>query len=215
MSSHQKIYYIMTTILIICLFGSVGITYEMSGLLNSQSKQLNVDQVQINNLNSQQLSLINAKSEIKKYSSLYNIAQSVVPQNKDQTQTVRQIVNIAANNNVVIGSITFPSSNLGNTIGSSITGSTTTSTSPLYNPNLSQLVQVPNIPGVYSLPITIVSSTQLGQLATFGQFIGFLQGLENNRQTAQVTSLLITPNPQNTNLVSFTISLNIYIKPRN
>lgn len=215
MSSHQKIYYIMTTILIICLFGSVGITYEMSGLLNSQSKQLNVDQVQINNLNSQQLSLINAKSEIKKYSSLYNIAQSVVPQNKDQTQTVRQIVNIAANNNVVIGSITFPSSNLGNTIGSSITGSTTTSTSPLYNPNLSQLVQVPNIPGVYSLPITIVSSTQLGQLATFGQFIGFLQGLENNRQTAQVTSLLITPNPQNTNLVSFTISLNIYIKPGN
>ncbi len=215
--NHQRIYYALISLLLICLVGSIGATYEMSSLLTNQSKQLTSAQSQINSLNIKQLRLINAKSEIKKYSSLYTIAQSVVPQNKDQTQTIRQIVNIANANNIVLGSITFPTSNLGTTTGSStqVTTPSIAATLPINNPNLSQLTQVPTIPGVYILPITITSSAQYGQLASFSQFINFLQGLENNRQTAQITSLLITPNSQNGNLVSFTISLNIYIKPGN
>lgn len=207
--NHQRIYFGMIGLLIISFFVSIFGTYEINNILNSKSGALASQQTKITSLNSEQLALLNAKSELKKYASLYNIAQSVVPQNKDQTQTVRQIINIAAANNIIIGSITFPSSNLGSTISSSV------STVSIGNPNLSQLVKVPAIPGVYTLPITITSSSAANQSSTFNEFIGFLQGLENNRQTAQVTSLLITPNSQNPNDITFNISLNIYIKPGN
>ncbi len=210
MITHRNIFYGMIGLLILSIIFSVLGTYEINNILNSKSQILSAQQTKISSLNSEQISLTNAKVELKKYSSLYNIAQSVVPQNKDQTQTVRQIINIAAANNVSIGSITFPSSNLGTITSSS---SATVSALAGANPNLSQLVKVPTIPGLYTLPITIVSSSQANQLTTFSEFINFLQGLENNRQTAQVTSLLITPNSQNSNYVTFNISLNIYIKP--
>ena len=210
MITHRNIFYGMIGLLILSIIFSVLGTYEINNILNSKSQILSAQQTKISSLNSEQISLTNAKVELKKYSSLYNIAQSVVPQNKDQTQTVRQIINIAAANNVSIGSITFPSSNLGTITSAS---SATVSALAGANPNLSQLVKVPTIPGLYTLPITIVSSSQANQLTTFSEFINFLQGLENNRQTAQVTSLLITPNSQNSNYVTFNISLNIYIKP--
>ncbi len=209
--NHQRVFFGMIGLLIISLLISIFGTYEINNILNSKSVVLASQQTKISTLNSEQLSLINAKSELSKYSSLYSIAQSVVPQNKDQTQTVRQIINIAAANNITIGSITFPSSNLGTTTTSGVA----TGSIAVGNPNLSQLVKVPTIPGVYTLPITITSSNLANQLSTFNEFIGFLQGLENNRQTAQVTSLLITPNSQNSNYISFNISLNIYIKPGN
>ncbi len=211
MINHRNIFYGMIGLLVLSLLFSVLGTYEINNILNSKGQILSSQQAKISSLNEEQLSLINAKAELKKYSSLYSIAQTVVPQNKDQTQTVRQIINIAAANNVSIGSITFPSSNLG--VVTSGTASPTVSALSGANPNLSQLVKVPTIPGLYTLPITIASSSQANQLTTFSEFINFLQGLENNRQTAQVTSLLITPNSQNPNYVTFNISLNIYIKP--
>ncbi len=210
MINHRNIFYGMIGLLVLSIIFSVLGTYEINNILNSKGQVLSSQQSKISALNSEQISLINAKVELKKYSSLYNIAQSVVPQNKDQTQTVRQIINIAAANNVSIGSITFPSSNLG-----TVTNASSAAVNALSgaNPNLSQLVKVPTIPGLYTLPITIASSSQANQLTTFSEFINFLQGLENNRQTAQVTALLITPNSQNSNYVTFNISLNIYIKP--
>ena len=216
--THKQSYWLMIGLLIIVLLSSIFLTINISSIFDKKSQSLNQSQNQISVLNQKQLSLIAAKGELNKYQSLYKIAQTVVPQNKDQTQTVRQIVNIASQNNIVISSITFPSSSLGlNSGGSAIAGEVVPKNlglSSLNNPSLSQLSPVGNIPGLYTLPITITSSNQTNQLSTFNQFIGFLNALENNRQTAQITSLVITPNSQNNNLVSFTISLNIYINPK-
>ena len=212
MINHRNVFFGMVGILLLSFIFSIFGTYEINNIFNSKSGNLASQQAKISTLNSEQLTLLNAKAELKKYASLYGIAQNVVPQNKDQTQTVRQIIAIASANNVSIGSISFPSSTLGSITSSS---SVTPSATSALNPNLSQLVRVPTIPGLYTLPITITSSNQANQYTSYNEFIGFLQGLENNRQTAQVTSLLITPNSQNPNYVNFNISLNIYIKPGN
>jgi len=44
-------------------------------------------------------------------------------------------------------------------------------------------------------------------------FIDFLDNLEQNRRTAQVSGVTITPDPQNPSLLSFSLVVNVYIKP--
>jgi hypothetical protein len=216
--THKQSYWLMISLLSLILLSSIVLTINIGSVFDKKSIILSQSQNQITLLQQKQLSLASAKAELKRYQSLYSIAKTVVPQYKDQTQTVRQIINIANQNNVSISSITFPASSLGlNNGGPAVAGEVVPKNinqNLLNNPNLSQLTPVPKIPGLYSLPITITSSSQTSQLATFSQFINFLQGLEDNRQTAQITSLIITPSSQNSNLVSFNISLNIYINPK-
>jgi len=216
--THKQSYWLMIGLLALILLASIILTINIGSVFDKKSIVLSQSQNQITILKQKQLSLAAAKAELKRYQSLYSIAQTVVPQYKDQTQTIRQIIQIANQNNVSISSITFPASSLGVVDGgSAVAGEVVPKNinqNLLNNPNLSQLTPVGKIPGLYTLPITITSSSQTSQLATFSQFINFLQGLEDNRQTAQITSLIITPSSQNSNLVSFNISLNIYINPK-
>ena len=138
---------------------------------------------------------------VKTYAELEKIAKSVVPQDKDQAEAVREIVNIAAANGVSLSTISFPASNLG-----SLNAQATTTTT-----SLSQLQPVKNIPGVYQLQISVVGDPN--KPVAYDKFISFLAALERNRRTAQVSTISIQPNLANRNLLTFTLSLNEYIKP--
>ncbi len=210
-----------------------GIAYWSNSLLINKSNSLVNLKATYNGLTQEQLGLIQDKKDIKKYQQLYNIAKSIVPENKDQVQAVRQIVNLAAQNNIVLASITFPSSDLGNTLTTGVapnptqakpvtpstpnskTPSSQTSTSAASSTSLSQLTAVANIPGVYEMPITVQSSTNRGQQATYPELIGFLTDLENNRLTALVSSINISPVQNSSQYFVFTLNINIYIKPGN
>ncbi len=146
--------------------------------------------------------LVSAQKEIKKYSSLEQISQSIVPQDKDQAQTVREIVKIAQSNNISLSGITFPNSNLGNQTGTAPTSSTL---------SLSQLTPVKGIPGIYELPIT-VSNSGSNNAVSYSNFYTFLSNLEQNRRTSLVTSLNIQP--QKTGLINFSLIIEEYIKPQ-
>jgi hypothetical protein len=165
-------------------------------------------------LSQEQVSLVKAKKDIKKYSPLDKIVRSVVPEDKDQAEAVRELVKIADTYNVTLSSISFPASTLGSgPAGTASAGAATTST-PSANSKtsaLSQLTQVKSIPGVYLLQITVKGDPL--HPVRYDRFVSFLQALENNRRTAQVSSISITPSIQDRNYLSFSLILNTYIKP--
>jgi len=109
-------------------------------------------------------------------------------------------VNIAAASGIpALTSISFPASTLG----------ITTSGSP--KPNLTQLTPVTGTSGVYNLEITVTQGNT--NSVPYTDFLNFLSGLEQNRRTAEVTSISIEPDATNPSNVSFTLIINEFIKP--
>ncbi len=196
----QTIYYLMISLVVLIVIISLIATNEIVSLLGQQTNSLISLKAQSQALTSEQANLVIAKKDVLKYSSLEKITQSIVPQNKDQAQAVREIVNLAQQNNITLNSIIFPTSTLGNTI------------QPSSKLSLSQLTPVKGIPRVYTLPIQ-VQVNQTNDAVSYGSFYNFLTDLEQNRLTSQVTSLTIQPLATNPKLITFSLTINEYIKP--
>jgi hypothetical protein len=219
--SSKRLYFTLIGIIGLLFVGLVAGAYETNNLLTTRATKLTALKAKSQALTQEQASLTKAKKDLASYKELQEIAQSVVPEDKNQAEAVREIVNIAAANNVSLSAINFPASTLGTT---AITGTNSSSTAPTpaasaatSNPNskangLSQLQLVKNIPGVYQLTITIVGDPN--KPVPYNKFISFLSALEHNRRTAQVSTINIQPvastDPDD---LTFTLSLNEYIKP--
>ena len=203
MTPSKRIWLVMVGVVVVLGLAIISAAYGANAMLQNQSKKLVALKLQNQVIGGQQLDLAKAKQDIATYSPLNTIAKTIVPQDKDQAEAVREIVNIASANGIKLSSVTFSASTLGGAGGTSSSGSG--SASPL-----TQVQPVPNIPGVYQLPITIQQDST--QLITYNQFLSFLQGLENNRRTATVSSVNIQPTSDHSHLV-FTLQLNEYLKP--
>lgn len=206
----KRAYFVMLGIIVLLIAALLGGSYGIDTLLQKQSKKLVGLKLQSQTLDQEQTSLTKAKQDVQKYGDLEKIAKSIVPQDKDQAEAVRQIVNIAAANGVALTTITFPASNLGSGVPLPAAAATP-GASAVPAPIPSQLKAVPGIPGVYDLEIVITEDTN--QPSPYQNFINFLSALEKNRRTAEVSSINITPAATNRNLVSFTLTLEDYIKP--
>ncbi len=217
--SSKRLYYILVATIGLLVVGLIGGAYGADSLLKAQSQKLLDARTKVQGLENQQTGLVKARKDIEKYSELGTIAKSIVPQDKDQAQTVREIVKIASAAGVKLGSITFPSSSLGAPVAApaapapAAEGAATPAPAAAPTPNLSlsQLKPVVGITGVYDLAITVQSDT--GSSTTYSQFIKFLEGLESNRRTALVSGIIVTPDAKNSDQVSFTLNINEYIKP--
>jgi len=209
----KRLYLILLALIAVLLVATVGGAYEASNLLQNNATQLADTKQKSQTLAAQQAQLVNAKRDINKYADLETITKSIVPQDKDQAEAVREITNIASANGVTLTAITFPASTLGATVPTTGTGSAATTPKPATGAKaaLSQLQVVPNIPGVYTLQLTINDDTD--SAVTYNQLYNFLKGLENNRRTAQVSNIVIQPVPNNASKLTFSLVLNVYIKP--
>lgn len=208
----NRIFAGLIVLLLIALGGGV---YGANKLLGQKADHLTGLKAKSQALDQEKVELKKAKQDIEKYAQLEKIAQSVVPEDKNQAEAVREIVNIAAANNVKLASISFPASTLG-TAPTSAKSSQAAAVPATPNPNspaskLSQLQPVKSIPGVYLLQIIVTGDPN--QPVRYDKFIGFLQALEHNRRTAQVSDITLQPNTNNPNLLSFTLTVNGYIKP--
>lgn len=202
MTSKKMFYtlFAVVTVLAIMVFGSA---YIANVVLAHKTAELSKIKAQGQVVDDLQIALIRNKSDIKEYSELNKITKAIVPQDKDQTQTVREIVKIAEENGIPrLTSVTFPASTLGTVGGSS---------SAVATGGITQATPILGMKGVYALPITVTNGQN--DQVTYSRFIAFLAGLENNRRTAQVTSITITPDNANANLISFSLVVNEYIKP--
>ncbi|TXG77329.1 hypothetical protein E6P97_02000 [Patescibacteria group bacterium] len=184
-------------------------------LLQSHSKKLTDLKVEAAVTDAQQTALTQAKKDIETYEELNNIAKQIVPQDKDQARAVREIVTIAAQSGISITGITFPASNLGQAQPKATTTEDDkegdSETKKTTAPAISQVKPVDGIKGVYQLELNV--TTDSSQLISYAQLIDFLQRLEQNRRTAQITNLSIQPNPSDRNLLTLNMQLMIYIKP--
>ncbi len=208
----KRFYYLMIGLTCLLAVAIIGSAFFANMLLKQQSKKLYSLKLTSQVLDQQQIGLAQAKRDIKKYSDLKKEAQAIVPQDKDQAEAVREIIKIAKSTGVNISSIAFPTSTLGNSpVKSSASTNTTPSpTTAKKTPTVSQTQLVPGLKGVYLMPITIEDATTA---VPYTNFINFLDKLEQNRRTAQVSSVNIQPTVTDPGLVNFTLIVNTYIKP--
>ena len=195
-------------VLVLVIIGTVA---GGNTLLQKESKKLVELKVQNKAIEQQESSLKQAKKDIEKYKQLNDIAKSIVPQDKDQAKTIREITKIAEESGIQLKGFTFQASNLGQTPvvtpkPSGSEGSATTATPTA--PPLSQVKAVDGIPGVYSLDITITPVEK--QPIPYSKFLNFLEKLENNRRTAHVDKISVNPTE---NGVTFSLSVKAYVKP--
>lgn len=170
-----------------------------SSLLEKRSKALVSLKATAQATTAQQVQLIKDKKDIATYADLDTIAKSVVPQDKDQAETVREIVDLANASGITeLSSVEFPPSTLGGT--SLKTGG-----------GLTQVAPVKGIPGVYDLQITV--SQAATDEVPYSDFIAFLSRLEQNRRTAEVSSIDVQPDQKDPNQVAFTLVIDEFIKP--
>lgn len=207
----------------LALFGLVGLALIIFfavliaglSLVTNKSNQVVDRKLQENRLQAQLSSLAIAKKEVEQYSYFKDVAKTVIPNDKDQAQSVLDIFQMAAESGISIQNITFPDSNLG---AAGTTG--TTSASGSSSKALSQAKTVEGIPGVYSLELTIVPESSLElpeeKLITYPKLIKFLKKLENNRRTAQITEVIVQPLGNETGpspYINFSLTVHIFIKP--
>jgi hypothetical protein len=208
----KRVFYIMIGLLI--LLASVGIGGVVLGdkMLKKQSDKLVALKLDNKVLDEQQTELLQAKKDVEKYSSLEVIAKTVVPQDKDQARTVREIVNLASAAGITLSTISFPPSTLGAVVPKAVvTPDSSSSTTKSTTPPVTQVKAVDGIPGVYQLEITV--GTDNTNPIPYSRLIDFLTKLEQNRHTAQVSTISVLPSAKNRDLVSFTLTVNAYIKP--
>jgi len=194
---------------VICLLGVGIIASAVLGNSMLEKKSADIVSLKTDNqvLNAEELSLNQAKKDIQKYSELEKQARAIVPADKNQAAAVREIVKIAQSNGIKISSITFPASALG---GITATGSGGAA-KPAASTALTQVQPVKGISGVYSLPITIQNDVK--SPISYSDFINFLSQLEQNRRTAQVSSITLQPSTQNPSQLTFNLVLDVYLKP--
>jgi len=180
------------------LAAAFGLTYGANKLFTTQAGTLDDAKVDHAVAEDRETALATAQANIKKYETLNEIAQGVIPQDKDQARTVGEIVAIANRNNINIGGITFPASRLGNTSRSKATSNAE-----------SQLTPVKGVSGLYVMQVAVTSSG----LSRYDNFLRFINDLQSNRRTANITSVSAQPSSTNRNFVTFDLSINAYIRP--
>ena len=196
----KKLFFILIGILVLLAAITGGGVYLGNNFLKERTQEIVSLKAQSLALDEQQRSLVKAKQDINVHSDLENIAKVIVPQEKDQARTVREITRFAEESGVGISSITFPASTL---------GQQTTGKRPAASAK-SQVEPVEGIPGVSRLEITVQSDTASPVL--FTSLLDFLERLEQNRRTSHVTNLTVTPSSNNRNFVTFSLIINVYIK---
>lgn len=195
----KQLYYALVGILVILGVGIVFSAREANSLLEHQSNTLVGLKASDQATADQKTQLAQDKKDLATYANLNTIAQSVVPQDKNQAEAVREIVNLASKSGISqLSSITFPPSTLGGT-------------SVKLPGGLTQVTPVKGIPGVYTLNITITQTSD--NPVSYNNFITFLSKLEKNRRTAEVSSITIQPNQKNPSMISFTLVIDEFIKP--
>ena len=205
----KKVFFIMTAGFVLLSLLSVGAVFFGNQLLTQKNDRLTELKLENRVLEEQKISLIQAKRAVEEYSELEDIAKQIVPQDKDQARTVRELVNIANASGISISSVGFPNSSLGQAATPAPSGGDApAAAAPSASPP-SQVEAVPDIPGVFQMTVSLGTATSV----EFSRLIAFLERLESNRRTAQVTELNITPTADNRSLLEFALTLNVYIKP--
>lgn len=213
----KKFFFIMLTVFMLSIGGGVTMLYLANKALKNRSADVVNLKLENATLEAQLAAYQTAKKDVEKYAYLNQILTSALPQDKDQARTVREIFALAQQSGITIKSVQFTNSTLGTKTGSSTTpaSSGASSTPSTATTTVTQAKPVSGLKGVYGVETTIIPYSD-GKVykVSYAQLIDFLQRIESNRRAMQVSSLQLTPLGQTeSDSISFTLVLNIFIKP--
>jgi hypothetical protein len=214
--SAKRVFYVMLGLVVLISLLVAASVFGANAFLNSQKDKLVKAKVDNQVVEQQQQYLVRAKEDLKKYDELNATTKAIVPQDKDQAKTVREISTVAQKSGIQLDSITFPISSLGgisvappSSSDSSSSGAAPADGAQAAPPSgLTQVAPVEGISGVYSLEIIVSSQSPV----PYYQFLDFLERLESNRRTAHVQKLVLNPT-ESGDALSFILTLNAYVKP--
>ena len=190
------------------------VIFEGLSVLSSKSHRLVDTRVQSQTADAQLSNLEKTKKDVEKYSYFKSVAATVIPNDKNQAQAVLELNQMASQSGISLLSITFPTSTLGGGLTSTAADATSSSAS---SNAISQAKPVTGIPGLYGLQLTVTvdnsKTLPVAQVATYPKVLDFLNRIENNRRTAQITDVSILPAQDNPSALGVTLVINIFMKP--
>jgi len=208
----KKFFIVMVALFSLSVVSGGAMLYFANHILQNRSSNVVNLRLESAEVEAQLTAYQAAKQDVQKYSFLNDIISSALPQDKDQARSVREIFLLAEQAGITIKSIQFPSS----TLGGPTTGATTPAAAATASvAAITQALPVTGLKGVYSIQ-TVVTPYADGKTykVTYAQLISFLQKIESNRRAMQVANLQLNPLGQgSTDSISFTLTLNIFIKP--
>jgi hypothetical protein len=210
----QKLNWLLLGGLVLFIIVFLITTTEGLAFLGKKSQSMVNLKVQSQSGDEQLVNLQRSKEQVKKYAYFKDIAKTVIPNDKDQAEAVVQIYQFANQAGIALKSITFPTSTLGLSATTVTTQGAADSTS-VTKAALSQAKPVSGVPGLYSLSLIVTSdgSSTLppALMTTYPKMQSFLQQIENNRRTAQITDFNVIAADKSP--MYFSLDLNIFIKP--
>lgn len=200
----KKVFFALLGALALVVIGSIAGTVIGTGMLKQSGDTLLERKLEDAVLEKDAQALTLAKRDIEQYQELNQVAQAIVPQEKDQARTVLEIHTIATQAGVEIEGITFPRSELGQAPAKGKKKSAIPE-------GATQLTEIEGLKGVFAMPIDVTINKNAP--ITYTQLLDFLQRLEKNRRTSHVTNISIQPDEEDRNRIHLSLQINTYIKP--
>lgn len=214
---------LLVAALVLAVAGFMATSVVGLSLLKDKSNSMVDLKIKSQTADAQLTNLEKAKKQVQQYAYFKDVAKTVIPSDKNQAEDIVEINQLASQAGISIQSITFPTSTLGLTTSTTSTtpASTDATSSSSTKSAISQAKPVTGIPGLYSLELTITpesaSSAPADKQLTYAKMLNFLKLIENNRHTAQISEVDITPSGTGNSVLgsgfTFILKINIFIKP--
>lgn len=183
----------MLIVLLATIAGGLGMLYVSDKLLSGRANEIARLKAEDQALDANILTAHKNQQTMQELAYVNELAKEVLPPEKIQSNLLGEVLANAEDAGIFLSSIAFSGS------------------IDEKNPQLSQTVELKDVPGVRALQFTVDMSS-----ISYSQLLDFLTNLEKNRRKMQVESLTITPeveNEQQSDKVSANITVNVYIKP--
>lgn len=227
----KKFNYALTGLFIAIVAGGIGLTVYASAWLKTRSEDIVTLKLDSLVLEEQRKTAIRASAELDEYRETRESISKIVPKSKDQAKAIAELQRIAQDVGATVGSITFPTSELGAAAPKAAAPATTTTpataatpapaTAAPATPSVTQAKPVEGLTGILGVEVTVSQIDSIGAATGTGmsypQLIEFLRALEKNRRTMQVKLIQVQPlkGPKDSQITgySLTLNLNIFVKP--
>ncbi len=193
--NHKRLFQILLVVSALVIIGlGFGVKLGLDRISEEEAKiSTKLAQLEVAD---EKLSLtVRTQTQLEQLQFIQTIADEVLPDEKAQPELVGQILLIAANNNIRVNNITFSGQSAQEGVA----------------PDLTQAEPLPEIPGVFTIPLNITIN------GDYDNMLGMLRDLEQNRRKIQVSGITIKPvvgdDGRPTKTVSATIVVDVYVRP--
>ena len=181
LSAPQLTFFTMIASLVLAVgISGAGVWYGQK-VLKKRSEKVVELKIKNETLDRQQAVYEQARRDVEKYKYYGQVADEVLPKDKDLAKVTKELVAIADEYGISIASITYPASSVGAVaVPSSTSGSTSTTTTPP-NPSLTQTKPVDGLSGVLAVEVNVTPENSI----TYDKLLGFLDRLAQNRRSSK------------------------------